>query len=102
MVTNGSVTPAAAQAALAEQGGRMPWKSSSRHAECEGPARRSDTGELVACHDSMASAEAHMAALYANVPEGRSAFTVDEFWDGLALVPNPRGHLQRHGAHRGR
>ena len=32
---------------------------------------RSDTGELVACHETEAEAQAHLRALYANEPHAK-------------------------------
>lgn len=64
----------------------MPWNIRDDHPECEGFAVvKSDDGELVACHDTRAQAEKHMAALYANEPEARSSVL-----DALDAVPNFR------------
>lgn len=72
----------------------MPWEAVATHPECEGPAVvKSDTGELVACHSSMESAQQQVAALYAQTGEGRSgsgAIDITAFWEGLAAVPNLR------------
>lgn len=65
----------------------MPWRAVESHPDCSGPAVvQSDTGALVTCHVTMAEAEAHAAALYANMDEEhRSAY-----FDQLADVPNFR------------
>lgn len=52
----------------------MPWSIRDDHPDCDGFAVvNDDTGELTACHDTREQAEKHQAALYANVPDARSA-----------------------------
>lgn len=48
----------------------MPWHLSDSHPDCSGWAVVKDSdGSLAGCHDTKAEAQAHMAALYANVKE---------------------------------
>lgn len=57
----------------------MPYKVSDKGGGTCGTSQyavlNSDTGATVACHPTRAKALAHMQALYANVPEARSAAT---------------------------
>src|SRR5262245_18776256 len=65
----------------------MPWKVRDDHPNCAGYAVvKSDTGELVACHQTEAGAQKQVAALYANEPQARSFDALEE----LALVKNYR------------
>jgi HK97 family phage prohead protease len=61
----------------------MPWKTRSDHPDCSGVAVvKSDTGALVACHQTQAEADAHVKALYANTgEESRTENAVAEFRD---------------------
>jgi uncharacterized protein len=64
----------------------MPWHVEDNHADCNGYAVVKDSdGSLVACHETKAEADKHVAALYANVPEARM-----QVLDELALVRNFR------------
>jgi Escherichia/Staphylococcus phage prohead protease len=65
----------------------MPWKIRDDHPNCAGYAVvKSDTGELVACHETEDAAKKQLAALYANEPQARAFEPLDE----LALVKNYR------------
>lgn len=64
----------------------MPWKTRSDHPDCSGVAVvKSDTGELVACHETLEKAQAQVRALYAASPEYRSAAFTDAEVKGRKL-----------------
>jgi HK97 family phage prohead protease len=66
----------------------MPWKIRDDHPNCAGYAVvKSDSGELVACHETEEAAKKQLAALYAAEPQARSSLAP---LDELALVKNYR------------
>jgi HK97 family phage prohead protease len=79
----------------------MPWKIRDDHPDCSGYAVvKSDTGELVACHDTRAQAEKQLAALYVNVPEARAEWTtayVNNLPDSAFLYVAPGGDKDADG-----
>jgi HK97 family phage prohead protease len=79
----------------------MPWNIRDDHPDCSGFAVvKSDTGELVACHDTRAQAEKQLAALYANEPQARAVWTtayVNNLPDGAFLYIAPGGSKDSEG-----
>lgn len=73
----------------------MPYKISGKGDAlgCAGYGVQDEAGKTVACHATRAEAEAHVAALYANVPDAKKdmSLTVDPKYPGAGIKRPEQG-----------
>lgn len=73
----------------------MPYKISGKGDAlgCAGYGVQDESGKTVGCHATRADAEAHVAALYANVPDAKKdmSITVDPKYPGAGIKRPEQG-----------